>query len=138
MTDAVTYVNPPSAGAPLGLYSHVARVQSGELIFLAGQVASSAAMRTDGAGDFASQFHEVYDSIGQILADLGTDYNAVAKFTTYLVDSSHIEPFMELRQELFPSLFAGPLYPPNTLLIVDRLVKPEFLIEVEAVARLPG
>ena len=77
-------------------------------------------------------------SIGQILADLGTDYNAVAKFTTYLVDSSHIEPFMALRQELFPTLFAGPLYPPNTLLIVDRLVKPEFLIEVEAVARLPG
>ena len=138
MSDAVTYVNPPSAGALLGLYSHVARVQPGEMIFVAGQVASEAAMRADGAGDFASQFHEVFDTIGRILSDLGTDFNSVAKFTTYLVDPSHIEPFMELRRELFPGLFSGPLCPPNTLLIVDRLVKPEFLIEVEAVARLPG
>jgi hypothetical protein len=39
------------------------------------------------------------------------------------------------RQTFFPTIFAGRLYPPNTLLIVDRLVKEEFLIEVEATAR---
>jgi hypothetical protein len=39
------------------------------------------------------------------------------------------------RAALFPKLFKGPLYPPNTLLMVDRLVKAEFLIEVEAVVR---
>jgi hypothetical protein len=42
---------------------------------------------------------------------------------------------MPLRAKLFPTIFAGPLYPPNTLLIVDRLVKEDFLLEVEAVAR---
>jgi enamine deaminase RidA (YjgF/YER057c/UK114 family) len=59
----------------------------------------------------------------------------VAKFTTYLVHSQDIERFMQVRAELFPKFFSGPLYPPNTLLIVDRLVKAEFLVEIEAVAR---
>ena len=45
---------------------------------------------------------------------------------------------MAERAKLFPKMFPGGKYPPNTLLMVDRLVKPEFLIEVEAIARLPG
>ena len=65
--------------------------------------------------------------------DLGFD--DIVKFTTYLVHSQDIERFMKLRAALFPTLFSGPLFPPNTLLVVDRLVKEEFLVEVEAVAR---
>jgi enamine deaminase RidA (YjgF/YER057c/UK114 family) len=41
---------------------------------------------------------------------------------------------MTCRRNLFPSLFETDRYPPNTLLVVDRLVKEEFLLEVEAVA----
>jgi hypothetical protein len=36
----------------------------------------------------------------------------------------------------FPRLFANGVYPPNTLLIVDRLVQEQFLIEVQTVAAL--
>jgi hypothetical protein len=66
---------------------------------------------------------------------VGSDFNDVIKFTTYLVHSQDIAQFMELRSALFPKLFNGPLYPPNTLLVVDRLVQEEFLLEVEAVVR---
>ena len=45
---------------------------------------------------------------------------------------------MQARAAVFPKLFPGGKCPPNTLLVVNRLVKPEFLIEVEAIARLPG
>jgi enamine deaminase RidA (YjgF/YER057c/UK114 family) len=58
----------------------------------------------------------------------------VIKFTTYLVHSQDIESFMKIRAETFPKLFGGSQFPPNTLLIVDRLVKEEFLIEIEAIA----
>jgi enamine deaminase RidA (YjgF/YER057c/UK114 family) len=44
---------------------------------------------------------------------------------------------MSARAELFPKLFPAGAYPPNTLLVIERLVRPEFLIEVEAIARLP-
>ena len=43
---------------------------------------------------------------------------------------------MEYRTRAFPGLFTGGAYPPNTLLIIDRLVREEFLIEVSAVAAL--
>ena len=47
-----------------------------------------------------------------------------------------IAKFMQYREREFPRLFAGGAYPPNTLLIIDRLVREEFLIEVSAVAAL--
>lgn len=128
MSKDVAYSNPPSSGTPLGLYSQIARVQPGELVFIAGQLAE---------GDFETQFRSVFKQIGDILGDLGAGFDSIAKFTTYLVDAKYIDPFMELRKAVFPELFLSDSYPPNTLLIVDRLVKPEFMIEVEAVARLP-
>ena len=129
MSKKVTYSNPPSSGAPLGLYSQISRVQPGELVFIAGQLAP---------GNFATQFNAVFKAIGDILNDLGTDYDSVVKFTTYLTESRDLDEFMELRENLFPKLFSEASYPPNTLLIVERLVKEEFLIEVEAIARMPG
>ncbi len=80
----------------------------------------------------------MFKAIGDILNDLETDFESVVKFTTYLVDPKDIDAFMALRKNLFPNLFSGERYPPNTLLIIDRLVKEEFLIEVEAVVRMPG
>lgn len=129
MSAKVSYSNPPSSGTPLGLYSQIARVQPGEMVYIAGQLAP---------GTFEEQFRAVFKAIGDILGDIGADYDSIAKFTTYLVHDSDIEPFMELRRQVFPELFKGDAYPPNTLLIVDRLVREEFLIEVEAVARIPG
>lgn len=129
MTRDVAYSNPPSSGTPLGLYSQISRVQPGETIYIAGQLAS---------GDFETQFRSVFNQIRDILRDLGTDCDSIAKFTTYLVDPDLIDPFMKLREQVFPELFSTSAYPPNTLLIVSRLVKPEFKIEVEAVARIPG
>jgi len=54
----------------------------------------------------------------------------------YLVHSQDIPKFMAYRTREFPKLFAGGAYPPNTLLMIDRLVQEQFLIEVSAVAAL--
>jgi hypothetical protein len=43
---------------------------------------------------------------------------------------------MAYRTREFPKLFKGGAYPPNTLLIIDRLVREDFLIEISAVAAL--
>lgn len=128
MTGEVEYSNPPSSGAPLGLYSQISRVRAGETVYIAGQLA---------LGDFETQFRAVYGQIRDILHDIGADCDAIAKFTTYLTDPDLIDPFMKLRAQVFPELFPTRSYPPNTLLIVSRLVEPEFKIEVEAVARIP-
>ena len=131
----VEYLNPPGACPPQGLYSHVGRIVSGPVIFVAGQVAVDSAGAVVGKHDFEAQFRQVFDNLGAVLKGVGAGFDEVIKFTTFLVHSQDIEKFMKARAALFPRLFKGPLYPPNTLLIVDRLVKEEFLLEVEAVVR---
>ena len=70
------------------------------------------------------------------LKSQGASFANVVEFTTYLVHSQDIAKFMAYRTREFPKLFKGGAYPPNTLLIIDRLVREEFLIEVSAVAAL--
>lgn len=137
MSDLVEYVNPPRSGPAQGLYSHVGKVKSGAgaLLFLAGQLAVGADGELVGKGDFAAQFDQAFRNLGDVIVGMGCGFDDIVKFTTYLVHSQDIEPFMGLRAALFPKLFKGPLYPPNTLLVVDRLVKEGFLIEVEAIVR---
>ena len=134
----VTYVNPPSAGPAQGMYSHVARMTPGEIAFIAGQVAIDGKGTPLGVGDVAAQVPVVFENLGKILKDLGADFESIVQFTTYLTSADYIPAFMTARGEIFPKLFPGGKYPPNTLLVVDRLVEPEFLLEVEAIARLPS
>lgn len=130
----VTHVNPPGTAPAQGLYSHAGVVNGGRSAYIAGQLSVSLSGEVVGKGDFPAQFAQVFANMGDVLRGLGGDWRSVAKFTTYLVHSQDIPLFMAERAVLFPRLFGGPPYPPNTLLIVDRLVKEEFLIEVEAVA----
>ena len=134
----VTYVNPPSAPPVQGMYSHVARMAPGEIAFIAGQVAIDAKGNPVGVGDLAAQVNQVFENLGKILKDLGADFESVVQFTTYLTKAETIPVWMSARSAVFPKLFPGGKYPPNTLLVIDRLVKPEFLIEIEAIARVPG
>jgi enamine deaminase RidA (YjgF/YER057c/UK114 family) len=129
----VWYENPKGAAPAQGLYSHAGLSQGGTLAFVAGQLSVGLDGSVVGAGDFAAQFKQVFGNLGDVLKGLGADYSRVLKFTTYLIHSQDIPRFMALRKELFPTFYPSGIYPPNTLLIVDRLVKEEFEIEVEAV-----
>jgi enamine deaminase RidA (YjgF/YER057c/UK114 family) len=130
----VWYENPPGTAPAQGLYSHAGLSRSGTLAFIAGQLSVGANGEVVGSGNFEAQFRQVFKNLADVQNGLGTDYKSVLKFTTYLTRSEDIEKFMVLRRELFPKLFGKESYPPNTLLIVSRLVKPEFMIEVEAMA----
>jgi len=138
MAKGVTYLNPPSAPPVQGMYSHVARMAPGELAFIAGQVAVDKSGTPVGGGDLAAQVDQVFANLGGILEDLGADFEQVVQFTTYLTSAESIPIWMSARSALFLKLFPGGKYPPNTLLVIDRLVRPEFLLEVEAIARVPG
>ena len=126
----------PQARGRQGLYSHVGFMQGGTLAFIAGQLAVGSNGEVIGKGDFKAQFRQVFGDCRDVLSGMGADYRQVIKFTTYLVHSQDIEHFMTERKALFPDLFGNQPYPPNTLLVIDRLVKEDFLIEVEAVAAI--
>lgn len=137
-SERVTYINPEGACPAQGLYSHVGRVAGGTLLYVAGQLSVGADGGVVGVGDFRAQFRQVFANLGDVLRGTGCGFDDIVKFTTYMVHSQDIPAFMEMRAALFPTLFKGPLFPPNTLLVVDRLVKEEFLFEVEAIVAAGG
>ena len=126
--------NPAELGAPLGPYSQVARVKTNELLFIAGMVAVDANGQLVGDGDFQAQASQVFGNIHAALRSAGADWANVVQFTTYLVHSQDVPRFMDFRLRAFPKMFSNALYPPNTLLIVDRLVREALLIEVQTIA----
>jgi enamine deaminase RidA (YjgF/YER057c/UK114 family) len=134
----VVYENPPGTAPAQGLYSHVGSSQGGRLVFVAGQLSVNMEGDVVGKNDFEKQFAQVFSNMGDVLKGLNCDFNSVVKFTTLFVHSQDIEKFMRLRQELFPKVFKGPLFPPNTMMVIDRLVKEDFLLEVEAVVCVDG
>jgi len=136
MSPALSIYSPVELGAPLGQYSHVARVKANELMFIAGMLAVDANGQLVGDGDFEAQASQVFGNIHAALRSAGADWANVAQFTTYLVHSQDVRRFMEFRLRAFPKMFVNGIYPPNTLLIVDRLVREAFLIEVQTVAAI--
>ena len=104
---------------------------------MAGQVGIDSDGRLSGS-DLASQARQTYRNLGIALAAAGCRYEDVLKMSTYLVSSDLIAEFMEARAAIFSDLYPTSEYPPNTLVIVSRLVEPDLLIEVEALAVAGG
>ena len=120
--------NVEALGKPLGQYSHMTRVKASEYLFIAGMLAP---------GDsFDAQCTGVFGQIEAALKSAGAGWGNVAQFTTYLVHSQDIPKFMQWRLREFPKMFPDGKYPPNTLLVIDRLVQEQFLVEVQTVAAL--
>ena len=132
----ITIHNPDVLGKPLGQYSQITRVKASEFLFIAGQVATDRGGKLVGEADFDAQCRQVFANIEAALKSQGADFSNVVEFTTYLVHSQDISKFMQFRLREFPRMFPSGRYPPNTLLIVDRLVQEPLLIEVTTVAAL--
>ncbi len=128
--------SPDALGKPLGQYSQITRVKASEFVFIAGQLAADRGGKLVGADDFDAQCGQVYANIETALTSVGAGWGNVVEFTTYLVHSQDIPKFMTYRKREFPRFFQNGAYPPNTLLMVDRLVQEPFLIEIQTVAAL--
>jgi 2-iminobutanoate/2-iminopropanoate deaminase len=110
-------------------YSHAAK--AGNTLYIAGQVAQNVNGQTVGKGDFEAQARQVYENLKNIVEEAGGTLQDIVKKTTYLTHYSYIETFRSVRNEYFPEPC-----PPNTLLIIESLALPEYMIEIEAVAVL--
>ena len=125
-------VHPTSVHSTAGVgYSHVAK--AGDTVFIAGQIALDPNGSLVGKGDIEAQTHQVYVNLQAILEELGGSLEDIVKLTTYLTDRSQLDAFRRVRNRFFTDAF-----PPNTLLFVSGLAHPDYLVEIEAVAYLPG
>jgi enamine deaminase RidA (YjgF/YER057c/UK114 family) len=116
--------NVDALGKPVGPYSHVAR--AGDTLYIAGMLAPGET--------FEAQCAAVYAQIEKALQSAGAGWGNVVQLTTFLVHSQDIARFYRWREREYPRMFPDGKYPPNTLLIIDRLVQEQFLIEIQTIA----
>ncbi len=122
--------NPQSVAAPLkGYYSNAVKVSAGPLLFISGQVAVDPEGHTVGVGDLRAQAVQVLENIGAILAANDAKFDDVVKVLVYVTDIRAFDDIADIRLKYFPQ--DGPA---SAIIEVSALAKPEFLIEIEAVA----
>lgn len=126
--------SPATLPPPTG-YSHVAKVNKGTLVYIAGQVSSNASGKLVGEGNFEAQVEQVFKNVKLALEAAGATMADIVKLNTYLV--------AEVSQDDLPKMravrdrYLNKEKPPaSTLVVVSRLARPGWLIEVEAVAAI--
>lgn len=122
-------LNPPTVAPPLGAYSHGLEVATApRWVFVSGQLGRF----PDGtvAGDAEGQAELAWSNVVGVLAAAGMTVDDLVKVTTSVVDAALIPAVRKARQKYLP----GPTYPATTFLVVAALARPEFLVEIEAVA----
>jgi len=124
--------NAPSVVKPFGIFSSAAWQPPGRVLHLSGQVSQAADGSIVGVGDIVAQARQVLENIRGVLASVGGTMADIQKVTIFVTDISRLMDIHAVRAEFFP-----PPYPASTLVQVTALVRPECLIEIEAVAVIP-
>ena len=116
------------------IYSQAVKVSGAQtLLYIAGQVAYTPEGAAAHPGDFKAQARAALQCLkAQVEAGGGT-MGDIVKVNTYLTDMRYRADYGPIREEFF-----GRKMPAHTLVAVTALAQPEFLIEIEAIVRLPG
>jgi 2-iminobutanoate/2-iminopropanoate deaminase len=129
---AVDFISPTSMHNLIG-YSHLARVNRGTPVFIAGQVALDVSGNLVGAGDFRAQAQQVFENLKTAVEFVGGKFSNIIKLNVYVLDRARLPEYREVRDKFID--LKNP--PASTAVQVAALFRSEFLIEVEAVAILP-
>jgi 2-iminobutanoate/2-iminopropanoate deaminase len=124
----VRSLTPASIQPPFAPYSHGIEVPAGaRLVFCSGQLG----IARDGTvpADCAGQAEICFCNIDAILAESDMTLSNVIRINAFVTGREHLAPYMAVRN----SLFREP-YPASTLMIVSGFARPEFCVEIEAVA----
>jgi reactive intermediate/imine deaminase len=118
---------------PVNGYSHAVRA-SGDLVVISGQIALDAAGEIVGAADVEAQTRQVFLNVNNALRAAGATFADVVKLTFYLTDVDALPAVRRVRDEWVDT--ARP--PASTAFQVAALIRPELLIEVDALAVVGG
>jgi 2-iminobutanoate/2-iminopropanoate deaminase len=133
VSNHLEHVEPTDVAPPRASYSHAVRSR-GDVVWLAGQVATDEGGTVVGVGDAPAQLRQVMTNVERVLRAAGTSWGDVVRLVYYVVGRDNVEPVRRARTDLLDELFAEGSYPTSTFLVVDRLAAEDFLVEVEATA----
>ncbi|MFF7144387.1 RidA family protein [Streptomyces nodosus] len=122
----------PDGVAPAAAYSHVV-MGTGRFVAISGQLALDEEGALVGEGDPAAQARQVFENLRRCLAAAGARFDDVVKLTFFVTDMAYLPAIRAARAEHIPA----DRLPAASAVQVAALVRPEFLMEIEAYAVLP-
>lgn len=125
-------LSPPGLERPVG-YSHVAKITSGRIVFVAGQAPFDASGSVVGKGDFVAQFRQVVRNLKLAIEGAGGRAEQYAVLTIYVTD---VHTYLQNKRAIgaaYREVF-GKYFPAITLVEVKGLYHPDCMIEISGVA----
>lgn len=114
------------------VYNHYVRVdQPKSLIFLAGQLSRDAAGNMVGAGDMTEQTRQCIRNMETVLVAAGGGLRDIVWTTVFTTDMREFKNIVMARTEFFKDNL-----PTSTIVEVNHLSEPGYLIEIQAIAAL--
>jgi enamine deaminase RidA (YjgF/YER057c/UK114 family) len=127
-----TRIPAPDGVAPAAQYSHVV-MGTGRFVAVSGQLALDEDGKPVGGDDPAAQARQVFENLRRCLAAAGATFDHVVKLTYFVTDMAHLPAIRTARAEHIPD----DRLPASSAVQVAALIRPEFLLEIEAYAVLP-
>lgn len=127
-------VHSDNLARPIGVFSQAVKVKAaGHMIFVSGLTARDPSGNLVGRGDVRAQTRRTLENLRAVLAEAGATLADIVKVTVFIRNMDRdFRPIHEVRAEFFPK---NP--PASSMVEVSRLVDPDHLIEIEAVAVIP-
>src|ERR671914_2573950 len=115
---------------PSGVFSHATMIEArGRLVFISGMTARRADGSIAGIGDIEAQTRQVCENIKAAVEAAGGTMDDICRVDVYVRNIEHFEKIHKVRREYFKS---PP--PASTMVEVTKMVSPDYLIEINAIA----
>jgi enamine deaminase RidA (YjgF/YER057c/UK114 family) len=127
----ITYINPPQLATPRG-YSHAVSI-SGDYstIYIGGQNAIDGQGNLVGKNSLKDQTRQVLDNIETILGSVGGNFSNIVKLDINLLQEQNPQEGFAAFQQKWGN---SQNFPAVTVRFVSGLGRPEWLVEIDAVA----
>ncbi len=129
----VQFLNPPALCPTFG-WTHVVTHTAGKTIYISGQVCNNEKGEIVGKGDLRAQVTQAFENLKAALTAAGATFKDVVKSNLYVAGfkPEHLPILREVRGRYFDT--KNP--PASTLVGVEKLAHPDWLVEIELVAVL--
>jgi reactive intermediate/imine deaminase len=115
---------------PVGIFSQATVVEAkGRLVFISGMTARRLDGSIAGIGDIEAQTRQVCENIKAAVEAAGGTLDDICRVDVYVRNMEHFEAIHKVRAEYFK-----PPYPASTMVEVTKMVSPDYLIEINAIA----
>ncbi|MET0576524.1 MAG: RidA family protein [Mesorhizobium sp.] len=123
-----SFLTPKTIKPPFARYSHGVEVPAGKrLVLCSGQVGIGP--DDEIPDDAGAQAELCFSNIAAILGEAGLKLSDIVRINAYVTERAYLRAYMDVRDRLF----SDPA-PASTLMIVSGFARPEFNVEIEAIA----